>query len=203
MQGRSVQSYRYDIGRQLAREMKGIEADMVVPVPDSGNHAAFGFARESGIPAKMALMRNHYMGRSFINFTQSMREFTVKLKLSPIKDLVAGKNIILVDDSIVRGTTSKKIVARLREAGARRIYMAISSPPIISPCYYGIDTPTKKELIASRMGIGAIKDFLGVDSLNYISLGGLIEASCRAGKNIFCTACFTGKYPVKHPDFKP
>ncbi|MFA5160980.1 MAG: amidophosphoribosyltransferase [Elusimicrobiales bacterium] len=200
VEGKSIQSCRYDMGRRLAREMKGIKADMVVPVPDSGTHAAFGFSKESGIPLKMALMRNHYMGRSFINFTQSIRELTVRLKLSPITDLVKGKDIILCDDSIVRGTTSRKIVAGLRRAGARKIYMAISSPPIISPCYYGIDTPTKEELIANRMNVEETRRYLGADGLHYLSEASLLEAA-GGTENVFCTACFTGKYPAKNPDF--
>ncbi len=199
---KSIQACRYEMGRCLAREMKGIKADMVVPVPDSGTHAAFGFAKESGIPLKMALMRNHYMGRSFINFTQSMRELTVRLKLAPIKDLVKGKNIVLVDDSLVRGTTAKKIVASLRQAGAKHIHMVISSPPIISPCYYGIDTPTKEELIANRMSIDEMRVYLGVDELHYLGTQNLLETSGGANGKVFCTACFTGKYPAKNPDIK-
>jgi len=198
--GKSIQSYRYDMGRCLAREMKGIKADMVVPVPDSGNHAAFGFAKESGIPLKMALMRNHYMGRSFINFTQSIRELTVRLKLLPIKDLVKGKTMVLVDDSLVRGTTSRKITQSLRRAGAKKIYLALCSPAIVSPCYYGIDTPTKKELIANRMTPDEIRRYLGVDGLHYLSLNSLLQTSCGGRSDVFCTACFTGKYPARNPD---
>jgi len=200
--GKSIQAWRYEMGRQLARDMKGISADMVVPVQDSGTHAAFGFAKESGIPLKMALMRNHYMGRSFINFTQSIRELTVRLKLSPIKDLVKGKNIILCDDSIVRGTTSRKIIDSLKRAGAKKIYMAISSPPITSPCYYGIDTPTKTELIANQKTVEETCRYLGADGLHYLSVESLLETSCGGCKNVFCTACFTGKYPEKNPDFE-
>lgn len=192
--GRSVNESREMLGRLLAREHP-VEADMIVPVPDSGVPAAIGFALESKIPFRMGLIRNHYIGRTFIEPSQAIRNFGVKLKLNPVRSLIAGKRVVLVDDSLVRGTTSRKLVRMVREAGAKEVHMRISCPPTISPCYYGVDTPTKEELIASSNSPEDIRKFLGADSLGYLSLGGLKQAvSDREGK--FCTSCYTGIYPT-------
>lgn len=193
--GRTVQLTRYEIGKFLAREMKGVKADMVTGVPDSGSVYALGFSKESWLPYQPAFIRNHYTGRSFIQPDQKIREFTAHLKLAPIKDVIQGKTIILIDDSIVRGTTSRKIVRSLKKAGAKKIIMAIASPPIISPCYYGIDTPTKEELIANRLSVKEISKFIGADDLYYLSLKSLIKACGLGTDTNFCTACFTGNYP--------
>jgi amidophosphoribosyltransferase len=191
---RSVNHSREMLGRLLAKEHP-VEADMVVPIPDSGVPAAIGYALESGIPFRMGLIRNHYIGRTFIEPSQAIRNFGVKLKLNPVRELVAGKRVVLVDDSIVRGTTSRKLVRMMREAGASEVHMRISCPPTISPCYYGVDTPTKEELIASSNTPEQICKYLGADSLGYISLAGLKQAvSDTEGK--FCTACYTGVYPT-------
>jgi amidophosphoribosyltransferase len=192
--GRSVNESRETLGRLLAREHP-VDADMIVPVPDSGVPAAIGFALESKIPFRMGLIRNHYIGRTFIEPSQAIRNFGVKLKLNPVRSLIAGKRVVLVDDSIVRGTTSRKLVRMVREAGAKEVHMRISCPPTVSPCYYGVDTPTKEELIASSNSPENIRKFLGADSLGYLSLGGLQQAvSDREGK--FCTSCYTGIYPT-------
>ncbi len=192
--GRSVNESREMLGRLLAREHP-VEADMIVPVPDSGVPAAIGFALESKIPFRMGLIRNHYIGRTFIEPSQAIRNFGVKLKLNPVRSLIAGKRVVLVDDSLVRGTTSRKLVRMVREAGAKEVHMRISCPPTISPCYYGVDTPTKEELIASSNSPEEIRKFLGADSLGYLSLGGMKQAvSDREGK--FCTSCYTGIYPT-------
>jgi amidophosphoribosyltransferase len=192
--GRSVNESREMLGRLLAREHPA-EADMIVPIPDSGVPAAIGFALESKIPFRMGLIRNHYIGRTFIEPSQAIRNFGVKLKLNPVRNLVAGKRVVLVDDSIVRGTTSRKLVRLMREAGATEVHMRISCPPTISPCYYGVDTPTKEELIASSNTPEQIRKYLGADSLGYLSLGGLRQAvSDTEGK--FCTSCYTGVYPT-------
>ena len=192
--GRSVNESREKLGRLLAREHP-VEADIVVPVPDSGVPAAVGYAMESGIPFRMGLIRNHYIGRTFIEPSQAIRNFGVKLKLNPIRGLMEGKRVVLVDDSIVRGTTSRKIVRMVREAGAREVHVRISCPPTISPCYYGVDTPTREELIASSNTPEDICRFLGADSLGYISLAGLREA-VNDSKGNFCTSCYTGNYPT-------
>ena len=192
--GRSVQTARYEIGALLAKEMKKVKADLVSGVPDSGTVYALGYSEESWIPYQTVFMRNHYTGRSFIQPDQTLREFTAGLKLSPIKDVIKGKTIILIDDSLVRGTTSKKIVGSLKRAGAKRVVMAIASPPIVSPCYFGIDTPTKEELIAHRLTVEKIRKFIGADELHYLSLESLVSA-CGGGKDkSFCTSCFTGRY---------
>ena len=192
--GRSVNESREMLGRLLAREHP-VEADMIVPIPDSGVPAAIGFALESKIPFRMGLIRNHYIGRTFIEPSQAIRNFGVKLKLNPVRSLIAGKRVVLVDDSIVRGTTSRKLVRMLREAGAKEVHMRISCPPTVSPCYYGVDTPTKEELIASSNSPEDIRKFLGADSLGYLSLGGLRQAvNDKEGK--FCTSCYTGIYPT-------
>ena len=190
--GRSVNESREMLGRLLAREHP-VEADMIVPIPDSGVPAAIGYALESGIPFRMGLIRNHYIGRTFIEPSQAIRNFGVKLKLNPVRNLVAGQRVVLVDDSIVRGTTSRKLVRLMREAGAKEVHMRISCPPTISPCYYGVDTPTKEELIASSNTPEQICKYLGADSLGYLSLAGLRQA-VNDQKGEFCTSCYTGVY---------
>ncbi len=190
-----VYEIRKEMGRTLAREVK-IDADVVVPVLDSGLLAAKGYSEESGIPFEIGLVRSHYVGRSFIQPVQSIRDLSVKLKLNPVKQVIDGKRVIIVDDSLVRGTTSKKIVNMLRNAGAKEVHLLISSPPVISPCYYGIDTPTKEELIAANKSIEEIRDYIGADSLHYLSLEGMIGAANKYKQKGFCTACFTGDYPV-------
>ncbi|MBI4051002.1 MAG: amidophosphoribosyltransferase [Elusimicrobia bacterium] len=193
--GTNVHKVRKELGRQLAREMRGVRADLVIPVPDSGLPAAMGFAEESGLTLEMGFIRSHYTGRTFIQPLQSLRDRGVELKLSPVKEVVEGKKIVLIDDSIVRGTTSRKIIKMLRRAKVREIHMAVSSPPILSPCYYVIDTPKEKELIASSHSVEEIRRYLGVDSLHYLSLEGLMVAA-SAGREVgFCAACFTKKYP--------
>ncbi len=192
--GRSVQDSREMLGRLLAREHP-VEADLIVPVPDSGVAAAIGFSGESGIPVRFGLIRNHYVGRTFIEPSQTIRDWGVKMKLNPVRSLLEGKRVVLVDDSIIRGTTSRKIVRIVREAGAREVHMRISCPPTISPCYYGIDTPTKKELIASTHSVEEIRDFIGADSLGYLSLEGLRQA-VKDTQGQYCLACYTGQYPT-------
>ena len=194
--GRSVDQSRDAMGRQLAREAP-VDADIVVPVPDSGNTAAIGYAAESGIPFRLALIRNHYIGRTFIEPQQSVRDFGVKLKLNAVRSLIEGKRVILVDDSIVRGTTSKKIVRMIRNAGAKEVHMRISCPPTISPCFYGVDTPSKKELIAANKTIEEIREYIVADSLAYLSLEGLKKACADGEKTTYCSACYTGHYPTK------
>lgn len=192
---RPVQRSREMLGRMLACEHPAV-ADLVVPVPDSGVAAAIGYSLESGLPCKFALIRSHYMGRTFIEPEQLIRDFGVKLKLNPVRSLLEGQRVVLVDDSIVRGTTSQKIVRMVREAGAREVHMRISCPPTISPCFYGIDTPTKRELIAAQQPVEEIRAFIGADSLGYLSLDGLRRAvGDTEGK--FCTACYTGRYPTE------
>jgi amidophosphoribosyltransferase len=192
--GRSVYDVRKASGAELAREAPAA-ADVVVPVPDSGVPAAVGYAMESRIPFRMGLIRNHYIGRTFIEPSQAIRDFGVKLKLNPVRELIAGKRVILVDDSIVRGTTSRKIVRMVRGTGAREVHVRISCPPTISPCYYGVDTPTREELIASSHSPEEICKYIEADSLGYLSLAGMRNAvQDTAGS--FCTACYTGVYPT-------
>ena len=193
--GRQVNQSRQQLGRLLAREHR-VEADLVAPVPDSGLSAAIGYAAESGIPFRMALIRNHYVGRTFIEPEQSIRDFGVRLKLNPVRRMIEGQRIILVDDSIVRGTTSRKIVRLVREAGATEVHMRISCPPTISPCYYGVDTPRRDELIAAHQSIEEIREFLGADSLGYLSLDSL-RAAVEDSQGKFCTSCYTGSYPTE------
>jgi amidophosphoribosyltransferase len=194
---KSVYLTRKNLGRALAREHP-VDADIVMPIPDSGTCAALGYAEESGIPLEMAFVRNHYIGRTFIQPSQLIRDFKVKIKLNPVRDALKGKRIVIIEDSIVRGTTSKGRVRALREAGATEIHMRVSCPPLISPCFYGIDFPTKKELIASRHAIDEIRQFIGVDSLKYLSVDGMLN-SMLLPKEEFCTACFTGDYPTRIP----
>jgi amidophosphoribosyltransferase len=192
--GKPVAQSRELMGRLLARE-HAVEADVVVPVPDSGVAAAIGYAAESGIPYRQALIRNHYVGRTFIEPSQAIRDFGVKLKLNPVRHLLEGKRVILVDDSIVRGTTSRKIVRMVRSAGALEVHLRISCPPTVSPCYYGVDTPSRRELIAANHSIKEIQDFVEADSLAYLSLDSLRE-SLKDSDHHFCYACYTGKYPT-------
>ena len=197
--GRPVDLSRESLGRQLAREAPA-EADIVVPVPDSGVTAAMGYAAESGIPFRFGLIRNHYVGRTFIEPSQSVRDFGVKLKLNPVRSVLEGKRVVLIDDSIVRGTTSRKIVRMIRQAGAKEVHMRISCPPTISPCFYGVDTPSKKQLIAANKSIEEIREYIGAESLAYLSLDGL-RAACGDGqKTTYCSACYTGKYPTDWVD---
>lgn len=193
--GKNAYSVRQALGAQLARE-DDLEADAVIPVPDSGLAAALGYANASGLPLEWGLIRNHYVGRTFIEPEQSIRHFGVKLKLNPIKELLADKRVVVVDDSLVRGTTSKKIVELIQRAGAREVHMRISSPPITHPCFFGIDMPTLSELKASSHSVEEIRRFLGADSLRYLSLEGLLRC-VRPNEGAFCTACFSGEYLVR------
>jgi amidophosphoribosyltransferase len=192
--GRNVHRVRKAMGHQLAREHP-VQADVVIPVPDSGVGAALGFSEESGLPYDSGLVRNHYVGRTFIEPQQGIRHFGVKVKLNPNREVLDGRRVVVVDDSIVRGTTSRKIVKMLRAAGAREVHMRISSPPIQWPCYYGIDTPTRKELIASSHKVDEIQRYLGADSLGYLSLEGMLKAT-GTDPDQFCHACFTGQYKI-------
>jgi amidophosphoribosyltransferase len=192
--GKSVAAVREAFGARLAREYPA-EADVVVPVPDSGMYAALGYSRQSGIPFALGMVRNHYVGRTFIEPKQAIRSFGVKVKLNPVRQVVEGKRVVLVDDSIVRGTTSRKIVRMLREAGAREVHVRVSSPPTMHTCHYGIDTPTRRELIASSHSVEDIRSFIEADSLGYLSAEGMLEAFGRP-QQAACTACFTGIYPV-------
>jgi amidophosphoribosyltransferase len=193
--GRNVLQSRLALGRQLARESPA-DADVVVPVPDSGMGAALGYARESGLPFEWGLIRNHYVGRTFIEPKQSIRSFGVKVKLNPVREVLHGKRVVLIDDSIVRGTTSRKILSMVRDAGASEVHLRISSPPTTGPCYYGIDTPTKGELIASTHTVEEIRQRIGADTLAYLSHEGLLAAVGDGGGDRHCTACFSGRYPV-------
>ncbi len=195
--GESVNTVRTALGRHLAQEAL-VEADVVVPVPDSGTCAAVGYAEVSGIPLQFGLIRNHYVGRTFIEPTQSIRHFGVKVKLNPVRSILEGRRVVLVDDSIVRGTTSRKIVKMIKAAGAREVHVRISCPPTISPCFYGIDTPRRSELIAATHTVDEIRRFLGADSLQYLSLDGLL-ASVNSHRQAYCTSCYTGRYPVPFP----
>ena len=195
--GTSVYEVRKRLGEQLAREHR-LKADMVMPIPDSGNFAALGFAKASGIPFEPGIIRNHYIGRTFIQPSQFIRDFSVKVKLNPTKEVIRGKRVIIVEDSIVRGTTSKARVKTVRDAGSRKVHMCVSCPPITHPCFYGIDFPTRRELIAARLSVENIRKFMHLDSLCYLSLEGML-ASMLLPKDNFCTACFTGQYPTKTP----
>jgi amidophosphoribosyltransferase len=195
--GESVNEVRTDLGRRLAREAPA-EADVIVPIPDSGVCAAVGYAEASGIPMRMGLIRNHYVGRTFIQPQQSIRHFGVRVKLNPVKSIIEGKRVVLVDDSIVRGTTSRKIVRLVRSAGASEVHMRISCPPTISPCFYGVDTPRRSELIAATHSLEEIRKYLDADSVAYLSLEGLTGA-VKGGSSKYCTSCYTGVYPVAFP----
>ncbi|MFI4946294.1 MAG: amidophosphoribosyltransferase [Burkholderiales bacterium] len=193
--GRTVLESRLQLGRQLAREAPA-DADVVCPVPDSGMGAALGYSQESGLPFEWGLIRNHYVGRTFIQPRQGQRSAGVKIKLNPVRQVIEGRRVVLIDDSIVRGTTSRKIVRMVREAGAREVHLRISSPPTTGPCYYGIDTPLKSELIASAHTVEEISRFVEADSLAYLSHEGLLKAAGDAPGRRHCSACFTGRYPV-------
>ncbi|CAG34988.1 amidophosphoribosyltransferase [Desulfotalea psychrophila] len=197
--GINVYQSRKQMGKILAREAK-IDADFVMPFPDSGNYAAIGYAQESGIPMEMGVIRNHYVGRTFIEPSQSMRDFNVKVKLNPVRSLLKGKRVIIVEDSIIRGTTGKSRVRALREAGAKEIHMVVSCPPTMHACYYGIDFPTSSQLIACNKNVEEIAEYLGLDSLHYLSLEGMVEAT-GIPKEHYCLACFNGIYPIA-PDQK-
>lgn len=198
--GRDVYEIRKGFGRQLAREHPA-SADIVIPVPDSGVAAAIGYSEASGIPFQMGLIRNHYVGRTFIEPEESIRHFGVKIKLNPVKEILRGKKVVVVDDSIVRGTTCMKIVKMLREkGGAKEVHMRISSPPIAWPCFYGIDTPTRSELVAAQKNVEEIRKFITADSLGYLSIEGLRWFQSQGGGENFCNACFTGNYSVDLTD---
>src|SRR5580698_8364361 len=194
--GRPVAESREQLGRLLARESPA-DADVVVPVPDSGVVAAIGYASESGLPYRQALIRNHYVGRTFIEPSQAIRDFGVKLKLNPVRHLLEGRSVVLVDDSIVRGTTSRKIVRMVRQAGAREVHVRVSCPPTVSPCFYGVDTPTKNELIGANNTVEEIRKFVEADSLGFLSLGSLRKAVGDDEKHEYCYACYTGDYPTE------
>jgi len=194
--GKNVYLTRKDHGKRLAEESH-VDADLVMPFPDSGNYAALGYSEAAGIPFEMGMIRNHYIGRTFIQPTQSMRDFGVRVKLNPVKQLLSGKNIIIIEDSIIRGTTAKTRVKALRELGVKQVHMRISCPPHRYPCHYGIDFSTKGELIAAKKSIPELQDFLGLDSLHYLSIDGLLESTgVEDPESMFCKACFDGKYPV-------
>jgi amidophosphoribosyltransferase len=193
--GQNVYAVRKRLGQMLAREYP-IQADFAMPFPDSGNYAAIGFCHESKIPLEMGVIRNHYVGRTFIQPTQSMRDFGAKVKLNPVREILNKKRVVIVEDSIIRGTTSKMRLKGLREAGASEIHMVVSCPPHSHPCYYGIDFSTRGELIASRHTVDEVKNFIGLDSLSYLSVPGMLEAT-GLEKSGFCMACFDGRYPVR------
>ena len=198
--GRPVYETRRRMGEILARD-HGVEADVVVPVPDSGVPAAVGYAAQAQIPFELGLVRSHYVGRTFIEPSSSIRHFGVKLKLSPVPSVIRGKRVVVVDDSIVRGTTCRKIIKMLREAGAREVHFRVASPATISPCFYGIDTPSRSELIAATHSLDEIRDYITADSLAYLGLGGLREAGgADPHAPQFCEACFTGRYPIPLDD---
>jgi amidophosphoribosyltransferase len=195
--GLSVNEVRTELGRQLARET-AIDADVVVPIPDSGVCAAMGFAETAGLPFRMGLIRNHYVGRTFIQPQQSIRHFGVKVKLNPVRSILEGRRVVLIDDSIVRGTTSRKIVKMVKAAGAREVHMRISCPPTVSPCFYGVDTPRRADLIAATHSLEEIRKYVQADTLAYLSLDGLLSAVGTQRAN-YCTSCYTGQYPVEFP----
>jgi amidophosphoribosyltransferase len=195
--GRSVNEVRTDFGRHLARE-SGVPADVVVPIPDSGVCAAIGYAEEAKLPLRMGLIRNHYIGRTFIQPQQSIRHFSVRVKLNPVRSILEGQRVVLLDDSIVRGTTSRKIVRMVRAAGAREVHLRISCPPTVSPCFYGVDTPSRTELIAATHTTEEIRKYVEADSLAYLSLDGL-KAAVGREQSSYCTSCYTGVYPVAFP----
>jgi amidophosphoribosyltransferase len=195
--GKSVNEVRTEFGRTLAREAPA-DADVVVPIPDSGVCAAIGFADQAQLPLRMGLIRNHYVGRTFIQPQQSIRHFSVRVKLNPVRSILEGKRVILIDDSIVRGTTSRKIVKMVRAAGAREVHLRISCPPTISPCFYGVDTPNRSELIGATHTLEEIRKYVEADSIAYLSLNGLSTA-VGSDQGSYCTSCYTGVYPVAFP----
>ncbi len=197
--GETVDRARREFGRQLAREHP-VQADCVFSVPDSSNSAALGYSEESGIPLELALIRNHYVGRTFIHPTQAGRDFRVRIKFNPVREIIEGKRVVVVDDSLVRGTTSQELVRLIREAGAREVHFRVASPPVRHPCYYGIDMPTREELIAANLSVDEIREHLGVDSLGYLSLEGLL--GCLNHERTFCTCCFSGVYPAPLVDLE-
>ena len=196
--GRSVNDVRTELGRVLAREAR-VDADVVVPIPDSGVCAATGFAEEAKLPLRMGLIRNHYVGRTFIQPQQSIRHFGVKVKLNPVRSILEGQRVVLLDDSLVRGTTSRKIVKMVKAAGAKEVHLRISCPPTISPCFYGVDTPSRADLIAATHTIDEIRRYVGADSLAYLSIEGLRQAVGSTQQSSYCTSCYTGVYPVAFP----
>jgi amidophosphoribosyltransferase len=196
--GGSVDRARRALGRRLARDFPAPTADFVFSVPDSSNSAALGFAEESGLPLELALIRNHYVGRTFIQPTQAGRDAKVKVKYNAVREVLSGKSVVMVDDSIVRGTTTRGLVSMVRAAGAREVHLRVSSSPVTGPCYYGIDTPNREELIAANMTIEEITQQVGADTLGYLSLDGMLE-SVPAGPDGFCHACFSGDYPTPPP----
>ncbi|SHJ38430.1 amidophosphoribosyltransferase [Desulfofundulus thermosubterraneus] len=197
MDGFNVNRVRREMGRQLAREY-AVEADLVIPVPDSGTAAARGYAEASGVPFEEGLMKNRYIGRTFIQPSQDLRDLGVRLKLNPIREVLAGKRVIMVDDSLVRGTTSSKLIAMLRDCGVKEVHLCLSSPPVVHSCFYGIDTSNEEELIAARMPLEEIRRMIDADGLYYLSIEGLLSVFGER-RNDFCTACFTGDYPVTIP----
>ena len=192
--GFNVYAARKRMGELLAEETN-IQADFVMPFPDSGNYAAIGYAQASGIPLEMGMIRNHYVGRTFIQPSQSMRDFSVRVKLNPVRSLLKGKRVVIVEDSIIRGTTGRSRVQSLRRAGAAEVHMLVSCPPTCHACYYGIDFPSPKQLIAANNSVAEIRDYLALDSLHYLSVEGLVKAT-GLPRDQFCLACFTGEYPV-------
>jgi amidophosphoribosyltransferase len=195
--GEVIYTMRKKMGTILAKEAPALGADVVIAVPDSGVPMAMGYAEQAKIPLELGLVRNHYVGRTFIQPAQEIRDFAVKLKLNPVTSVLNGKSVVVVDDSVVRGTTSAKIIRLIRQAGAREIHLRIGSPPITHSCFYGVDTPRRENLLAAQKNVDAIREFLGCDSIGYLSTEGLREALGDGGQNKFCTACFTGKYPEK------
>jgi amidophosphoribosyltransferase len=197
LMGQNVYATRYRMGEQLATEAPA-EAELVMPVPDSGVPAAQGYAQASGIPYGEGFVKNRYVFRTFIQPTQSMRQQGIRMKLNPLREVIAGKRVVVIDDSIVRGNTTRQIVSMLREAGAREVHMRISSPPIKWPCFYGIDFPDRDELLASRLDVPGVRDHIGADSLAHLSLEGMLAAT-QIPRDEFCTACFSSRYPVPIP----
>jgi amidophosphoribosyltransferase len=195
--GESVDRVRRELGRQLAREQPAPGAEVVFSVPDSSNAMALGYSEVSNVKLEYGLIRNHYVGRTFINPTQDHRVAKVKIKFNPVRDVIQGKSVVVVDDSLVRGNTSQSLVQMIRAAGAREVHLRLGSPPITGPCLYGIDTPTREELIAATHSIEEIRHFLGVDSLGYLSLDGMLRAA--GPNNEYCHACFSGQYPTRIP----
>lgn len=200
--GKSVDGVRRALGRELAREHPAPGADCVFSVPDSANAMALGFADESGLKLENALIRNHYVGRTFINPGQASRNAKVRIKFNPVREVIAGKNVVVVDDSLVRGTTSRGLIHMIRQAGAKAVHLRIASPPITGPCYYGIDTPTRRELIAANESVEQIRQHVGVDTLGYLSLDGTLRAADGV-EGGYCHACFSGQYPTETPDEPP